>query len=499
MICKRGFVFNLLTGILALKAWSQETVRLVEGPDVSEGRVEVYFSGVWGVVCGAGWDAVDAAVLCHSLGYTEVSSFRNNISFKLDNGTLWMTEVQCNGDESSLIHCSHSGWGKNGCAENQAAGVRCLNRARPQFISNSLDSITLEFHVPLMKQVAYTVEIWTNKTKKWLETRCSQSILNDSCVVTNPSKSITVTDLSPGHAYYIRLAFPTRWTSEISQAMETKELGTPVELHFISRSRNSIVLGWSSTNLVLTNYTVEVRCCEEMTWKEAHCMENLIGQDCTISNTTATVIDLKEGKEYFFRVYAVYKNWKSDVSIPSKAMVPTKTEEIEIPQGRIWISPLSPGCATSEIGHTITLFCNAPGISPKVYEWSKGGQLVSNKSVNGVFNLSISSSKDFGLYTCNAISLYGVTTFNISVCSSSSDAVTASTDSFNRTAIAVITACFICFAIFIVVLILLKIARLHRRKKKQALEVNSGREEMAMLHYRQKSFKSANNNEDDGE
>ena len=99
----------------------------------------------------------------------------------------------------------------------------------------------------------------------------------------------------------------------------------------------------------------------------------------------------------------------------------------EIPQGRIWISPLSPGCATSEIGHTITLFCNAPGISPKVYEWSKGGQLVSNKSVNGVFNLSISSSKDFGLYTCNAISLYGVTTFNISVCSSSSDAVTAST------------------------------------------------------------------------
>ena len=104
------------------------TVRLVEGPDVSEGRVEVYFSGVWGVVCGAGWDPVDAAVLCHSLGYTEVSSFRNNISFKLDNGTLWMTEVQCNGDEASLIHCSHSGWGKNGCAENQAAGVRCLNR-----------------------------------------------------------------------------------------------------------------------------------------------------------------------------------------------------------------------------------------------------------------------------------------------------------------------------------------------------------------------------------
>lgn len=71
------------------------------------------------------------------------------------------------------------------------------------------------------------------------------------------------------------------------------------------------------------------------------------------------------------------------------------------------------------------------------------------------------------------------------------------TDSFNRTAIAVLTACFICFAIFIVVLILLKMARLHRRKKKQSLDINSGREEMAMLHYRQKSFRSGNNNEED--
>ena len=74
-----------------------------------------------------------------------------------------------------------------------------------------------------------------------------------------------------------------------------------------------------------------------------------------------------------------------------------------------------------------------------------------------------------------------------------------STDPFNRTAVAVITACFICFAVFIVVLILLKMARLHRKKKKQARELNSGREEMAMLPYRQKSSKIPNNNEDDGE
>ena len=63
----------------------------------------------------------------------------------------------------------------------------------------------------------------------------------------------------------------------------------------------------------------------------------------------------------------------------------------------------------------------------------------------------------------------------------------SSTDTFNRIAIAVITACFICFAVFIVPLIVLKKARLHRKKKKQAHELNSGREEMAMLHITDKN------------
>ena len=72
-----------------------------------------------------------------------------------------------------------------------------------------------------------------------------------------------------------------------------------------------------------------------------------------------------------------------------------------------------------------------------------------------------------------------------------------SSDHVNRTAIAVITACFICFAIFIVVLILLKMARLHRRRKKQSLDITTAREEMVMLHYRQKSTRTGNNNDDD--
>ena len=75
-----------------------------------------------------------------------------------------------------------------------------------------------------------------------------------------------------------------------------------------------------------TTYTVEMRCYKATNWVEAHCTNNLIGQGCAVSDTTATVIGLKANTEYYFRVYALYKNWKSAVSLSSKA-VKTKSED----------------------------------------------------------------------------------------------------------------------------------------------------------------------------
>ena len=45
-------------------------VRLIDGPYRSEGRLQLYFFGVWGGVCGGSFGAVEADAVCNRLGYT---------------------------------------------------------------------------------------------------------------------------------------------------------------------------------------------------------------------------------------------------------------------------------------------------------------------------------------------------------------------------------------------------------------------------------------------
>ena len=102
-------------------------VRLVGGNNITSGRVEVNYKGVWGTICDDNFDAEEGSVICRMLGYPGGVKIHPQAVFGEGKGPIWINNILCNGTETSLQQCPSPEWGPTyQCKHSEDVGIECL-------------------------------------------------------------------------------------------------------------------------------------------------------------------------------------------------------------------------------------------------------------------------------------------------------------------------------------------------------------------------------------
>ncbi|XP_053722884.1 deleted in malignant brain tumors 1 protein-like isoform X2 [Synchiropus splendidus] len=100
------------------------TLRLVDGNNRCQGRVEIFLNGKWGTVCDDSWSMEDAQVVCRQLGCGPAIRAPISMWFGMGKENIWLDEVHCQGTESSLMECNKQ-MGVHDCKHTEDASVIC--------------------------------------------------------------------------------------------------------------------------------------------------------------------------------------------------------------------------------------------------------------------------------------------------------------------------------------------------------------------------------------
>ncbi|XP_077202293.1 neurotrypsin-like isoform X4 [Paroedura picta] len=100
-------------------------VRLVDGENTKEGRVEVFLNGQWGSVCADSWTDRDALVVCRQLGYSGAAKAKSIANVGGRHGPIHLNNVECSGMERTLGECIVPKSGNLDCWRSKEVGVIC--------------------------------------------------------------------------------------------------------------------------------------------------------------------------------------------------------------------------------------------------------------------------------------------------------------------------------------------------------------------------------------
>jgi len=104
-------------------------IRLVNGANNYQGRIEVCHTNIWGTVCDDSWDINDGIVACRQLGLRFVDVV-TSAYFGRGTGQIWLDDLSCIGSEAQLFNCRHRGFGSHYCSHSEDAGLICEGKQK---------------------------------------------------------------------------------------------------------------------------------------------------------------------------------------------------------------------------------------------------------------------------------------------------------------------------------------------------------------------------------
>ncbi|KAJ8264202.1 hypothetical protein GJAV_G00146390 [Gymnothorax javanicus] len=99
-------------------------VRLVDGAYLCSGRLEVRNGSLWGTVCDADFDQLDAEVVCRELDCGDPKELGAAV-FGQGEGQMWTEEIQCRGNESQINSCPKAPSQNLSCSHRNDVGLKC--------------------------------------------------------------------------------------------------------------------------------------------------------------------------------------------------------------------------------------------------------------------------------------------------------------------------------------------------------------------------------------
>ena len=97
----------------------------------------------WGTVCDDHWMLPEADVACRMAGFTSAVAAPTEALFGAGSGRIWLDDVFCHGNESTLLQCSYAGLGVHNCKHSEDAAVVCSRESPPPWPAESQLSLTL--------------------------------------------------------------------------------------------------------------------------------------------------------------------------------------------------------------------------------------------------------------------------------------------------------------------------------------------------------------------